>query len=73
MIYWEREMLWKKPPFNNLIINVLKEVQQVDRGHPVNIIHLKAFGKDSYERINQKNQVSRELERISFYKLKGRS
>lgn len=66
-------MLWKKTPFNNLIINVLKELPQVDRGHPVNIIHLKAFGKDSYERINQKNQVSTELGRISFCKLKGRN
>lgn len=66
-------MLWKKTPFKNLIINVLKELQQVDRGHSVNIIHLKAFGKDSYERINQKNQVSRELGRTSFYKVKDRS
>lgn len=28
MIYWKRELLWKKPAFNNLIINVLKELNK---------------------------------------------
>lgn len=52
MIYWESEWLLKKTLIN-LIIDVLKELQQVDRGDPVDIIYSKAFGKVLYKKLKE--------------------
>lgn len=40
-------------PLINLIINVLKEFQQVDRGDPVDVTYSKAFGKVSYKKLKE--------------------